>query len=66
MITRRAFLTGSITVTMLGSPLFSVFAEKRKKRNLRKTKLDSPISFGKKCLKKNGQSKSEYTQRRNH
>ena len=34
MITRRAFLTGSITVTMLGSPLFSVFAEKRKKRNL--------------------------------
>ena len=34
MITRRAFLTSSITVTMLGSPLFSVFAEKRKKRNL--------------------------------
>ena len=34
MITRRAFLTGAITVTMLGSPLFSVFAEKRKKRNL--------------------------------
>ena len=34
MITRRAFLTGSITVTMLGSPLFSVFAEKRIKRNL--------------------------------
>ncbi len=34
MITRRAFLTGSISVTMLGSPIFSAFAEKRKKRNL--------------------------------
>ena len=34
MITRRAFLAGSMTVTMLGSPIFSAFAEKRKKRNL--------------------------------
>ena len=34
MITRRAFLTGSMTVTLLGSPLFSAFAEKSKKRNL--------------------------------
>ncbi len=34
MINRRTFLTGSITVTLLGSPLFSALAEKRKKRNL--------------------------------
>ena len=34
MINRRTFLTGSITITLLGSPLFSALAEKRKKRNL--------------------------------
>ena len=34
MINRRTFLTGSITVTLLGSPLFSALAEKKKKRNL--------------------------------
>ena len=34
MINRRAFLIGSITVTLLGSPLFSALAEKKKKRNL--------------------------------
>ena len=34
MINRRTFLTGSLTVTLLGSPLFSALAEKRKKRNL--------------------------------
>jgi len=34
MINRRTFLTGSITVTLLGSPLFSALAEKRKKQNL--------------------------------
>ena len=34
MISRRTFLTGSMTVTLLGSPIFSVLAEKRKKRNL--------------------------------
>ena len=34
MITRRAFLIGSMTVSLLGSPLFSAYAEKRKKRNL--------------------------------
>ena len=34
MINRRTFLIGSITVTLLGSPLFSALAEKRKKRNL--------------------------------
>ena len=34
MINRRTFLIGSITVTLLGSPLFSAFAEKKKKRNL--------------------------------
>ena len=34
MISRRTFLTGSMTVTLLGSPIFSALAEKRKKRNL--------------------------------
>ena len=34
MINRRTFLTGSLTVTLLGSPLFSALAEKKKKRNL--------------------------------
>ena len=34
MISRRTFLTGSMTVTLLGSPIFSAFAEKRNKRNL--------------------------------
>ncbi len=34
MITRRDFLIGSMTVSLLGSPLFSAYAEKRKKRNL--------------------------------
>jgi len=34
MISRRSFLTGSLTVTLLGSPLFSALAEKKKKRNL--------------------------------
>ena len=34
MITRRAFLISSMTVSLLGSPLFSAYAEKRKKRNL--------------------------------
>ncbi len=34
MISRRTFLTGSMTVTLLGSPIFSAIAEKRKKRNL--------------------------------
>ena len=34
MISRRAFLTGSMTVTLLGSPIFSSLAAKRKKHNL--------------------------------
>ena len=34
MISRRTFLAGSMTVTLLGSPIFSALAEKRKKRNL--------------------------------
>ena len=34
MITRRQFLAGSMTVTLLGSPLFSAIAEQKKKRNL--------------------------------
>ena len=34
MISRRTFLSGSMTVTLLGSPIFSALAEKRKKRNL--------------------------------
>ena len=34
MISRRTFLTGSITVSLLGSPIFSAIAEKIKKRNL--------------------------------
>jgi len=34
MISRRNFLTGSMTVTLLGSPLFSAIAEQKKKRNL--------------------------------
>jgi uncharacterized protein (DUF1501 family) len=34
MISRRAFLTGSMTVTLLGSPIFSSLAAKRKKYNL--------------------------------
>ena len=34
MISRRTFLTGSMTITLLGSPMFSALAEKRKKRNI--------------------------------
>ena len=34
MISRRTFLTSSMTVTLLGSPIFSALAEKRNKRNL--------------------------------
>jgi uncharacterized protein (DUF1501 family) len=34
MINRRQFLAGSMTVTLLGSPLFSALAEQKKKRNL--------------------------------
>ena len=34
MISRRNFLAGSMTVTLLGSPLFSAIAEQKKKRNL--------------------------------
>lgn len=34
MISRRKFLAGSMTVTLLGSPLFSAIAEQKKKRNL--------------------------------
>ena len=34
MISRRDFLTGSMTVTLLGSPIFSSLAAKRKKHNL--------------------------------
>ena len=34
MISRRNFLTGSMTITLLGSPIFSALAEKSKKRNL--------------------------------
>ena len=34
MITRRQFLAGSMTLTLLGSPLFSAIAEQKKKRNL--------------------------------
>ncbi len=34
MISRRTFLTGSITVSLLGSPIFSAIAQKIKKRNL--------------------------------
>ena len=34
MISRRNFLAGSMTVTLLGSPLFSTIAEQKKKRNL--------------------------------